>query len=108
MNFVGISACSAGIAHTYIVQEKLEQAAKAMGHTCKVETQGSIGVENQLTASEIAAADAVILAVDIKVNGMERFKGKPTVKVSTEVATKNPIGILKALEAQLLKQKEAE
>ena len=59
MNIVGVSACSAGIAHTYIVQEKLEQAAKAMGHTCKIETQGSIGVENQLTPEEIAAADAV-------------------------------------------------
>ena len=44
MNIVGVSACSAGIAHTYIVQEKLEQAAKAMGHTCKIETQGSIPV----------------------------------------------------------------
>lgn len=98
MKIVGISACSAGIAHTYIVQEKLEQTAKAMGHTCKIETQGSIGVENQLTAQDIAEADVVVLAVDIKVGGMERFKGKPMVKVSTEVATKNPVGLLKSLE----------
>ena len=106
MNIVGVSACSAGIAHTYIVQEKLEQAAKAMGHTCKIETQGSIGVENQLTPEEIAAADAVLLAVDIKVSGMERFKGKPTVKVSTEVATKTPVGLLKSLEKALAQQKK--
>ena len=106
MNIVGVSACSAGIAHTYIVQEKLEQAAKAMGHTCKIETQGSIGVENQLTPEEIAAADAVLLAVDIKVSGMERFKGKPTVKESTEVATKNPVGLLKSLEKALAQQKK--
>lgn len=98
MKIVGISACSAGIAHTYIVQEKLEQTAKAMGHTCKIETQGSIGVENQLTPQDIAEADVVVLAVDIKVGGLERFKGKPTVKVSTEVATKNPVGLLKSLE----------
>lgn len=101
MKIVGVSACSAGIAHTYIVQEKLEQTAKAMGHTCKIETQGSIGVENQLTPEEIAQADVVLLAVDIKVGGMERFKGKPTVKVSTEVATKNPAGLLKSLEKAL-------
>ena len=101
MKIVGVSACSAGIAHTYIVQEKLEQTAKAMGHTCKIETQGSIGVENQLTPEEIAAADVVLLAIDIKIGGMERFKGKPTVKGSTEVATKNPVGLLKSLEKAL-------
>ena len=101
MKFVGVSACSAGIAHTYIVQEKLEQTAKAMGHTCKIETQGSIGVENQLTAHDIAEADAVILAVDIKVQGVERFKGKPTVRVSTETVTKNAVGVLKSLENAL-------
>lgn len=106
MNIVGVSACSAGIAHTYIVKEKLEKVAKLMGHTCKIETQGSIGVEDELTAAEIAAADAVILAIDIKINGMERFKGKQVVKVSTELATKNPAGILKSLQAELAKSKK--
>ncbi len=103
MNIVGVSACSAGIAHTYIVQEKLEKTAKAMGHSCKIETQGSIGVENQLTPEEIAAADIVLLAVDIKVSGADRFKGKPTVKVSTGVATKNPVGLIKSMEKALEK-----
>lgn len=105
MKIVGVSACSAGIAHTYIVQEKLEQTAKAMGHTCKIETQGSIGVDNQLTAAEIAEADIVLLAVDIKIGGMERFKGKPVVKVGTEVATKNPAGLIKSLEKALAQSK---
>lgn len=105
MKFVGVSACSAGIAHTYIVQEKLEQTAKAMGHTCKIETQGSIGIENELTAKEIAEADAVILAVDIKVRGEERFKGKPVVRVSTETVTKNAVGVLKSLEKGLQNRK---
>lgn len=101
MNIVGVSACSAGIAHTYIVQEKLEQTAKKMGHTCKIETQGSIGVENELSAEEIAAADVVLLAIDIKIGGMDRFSGKPVVKVSTEVATKNPAGLIKSIEKKL-------
>ncbi len=107
MNIVGISACSAGIAHTYIVQEKLEQVARKMGHTCKIETQGSIGVENELTPADIEAADVVLLAVDIKVGGMDRFKGKPVVKVSTEVATKNPAGLIKSIEKKLAKGAEA-
>lgn len=106
MFFVGVSACSAGIAHTYIVKEKLEHAAQVQGHTCRIETQGSIGVEDELTAEEIAKADAVILAIDIKIGGMERFKGKPTVKITTEVATKNPAGVIKSVAEALEKKNQ--
>ena len=44
MKIVGVTACTAGIAHTYIVKEKLEQAARKLGYTCRIETQGSIGI----------------------------------------------------------------
>lgn len=90
MKFVGIAACTVGIAHTYIAQEKLETAAKKAGHDMKVETQGTIGIENQLTPKEIADADIVLLAVDVKIQGEERFFGKKIVKVSTETAIKSP------------------
>ena len=53
MKIVGVTACTAGIAHTYIVKEKLEQAARKLGYTCRIETQGSIGIEEQLTPEEI-------------------------------------------------------
>ncbi|HFH9374846.1 TPA: PTS fructose transporter subunit IIB [Streptococcus agalactiae] len=90
MKIVGVAACTVGIAHTYIAQEKLENASKAAGHDVKIETQGTIGIENQLTSEEIAAADIVLLAVDVKIAGEERFEEKKVVKVPTEVAIKSP------------------
>ncbi|MDY4640501.1 MAG: PTS fructose transporter subunit IIB, partial [Erysipelotrichaceae bacterium] len=50
MKIVGVTACTAGIAHTYIVAEKIQKAAEEAGHTCKIETQGTIGVQNELSA----------------------------------------------------------
>ena len=83
MNIVGVTACTVGIAHTYIAQKKIETAAKKAGHNVKIETQGTIGIENPLTADEIAAADIVLLAADVKVTGEERF-------AATETAVKSP------------------
>jgi fructose PTS system EIIB component len=90
MNIVGISACTVGIAHTYIAQEKIEAAAKKAGDTVKIETQGTIGIENSLTEEDIAKADIVLLAVDVQVAGEERFSGKKVVKVPTQTAIKSP------------------
>ena len=60
------------IAHTYMAQEALEQAAKRKGITIKVETHGQIGIENELTPAEIQGAEAVIIAADKDVQA-ERF-----------------------------------
>lgn len=90
MNIVGISACTVGIAHTYIAQEKIEAAAKKAGDTVKIETQGTIGIENPLTEEDIAKADIVLLAVDVQVAGEERFSGKKVVKMPTQTAIKSP------------------
>lgn len=99
MKIVGVAACTVGIAHTYIAQQKLETAAKAAGHEIHVETQGTIGVENPLTQHQIDNADVVILAIDVKISGMERFNGKKIIKVSTEVAVKSPNKLIaKAIE----------
>lgn len=75
---VAITACPTGIAHTYMAAEGLVKAARAAGVEIKVETQGSIGPENVITAAEAAAADAVIIAADTKVSE-DRFVGKPIV-----------------------------
>lgn len=90
MKIVGVCACTVGIAHTYIAQEKLEKAAKKAGFEAKFETQGSIGKENALTPEEIAAADLVILAIDVKIADNERFEGKKVVQISMDVAIKSP------------------
>ena len=90
MKIVGVAACTVGIAHTYIAQEKLENAAKKAGVEIHVETQGTIGIENKLTDEQIKEADIVILAIDVKISGRERFDGKRIIQVPTEIAIKSP------------------
>ncbi len=82
---VGITSCPTGIAHTFMAAEALQKAAKALGHTIKVETQGSVGAKNQLTPEDIAAADAVVIAADTKVD-ISRFAGKRLYSTSTKQA----------------------
>ncbi|WP_227991568.1 fructose PTS transporter subunit IIB [Spiroplasma poulsonii] len=81
---VGITACPTGIAHTFMAKEKMEEAAKAMGLTIKVETQGRGGNENVLTATDIANAKAVILCIDKKITGMDRMNGVSYLETSTK------------------------
>src|SRR5699024_5153950 len=95
MKIVGVAACTVGIAHTYIAQEKLEVAAKKAGYEIAMETQGTIGTENELTAEQIEAADIVILATDVKVSKRERFEGKRIIEVPTEIAVKSPNKLIK-------------
>ena len=85
---VAATGCPTGVAHTFMAQEKLEQAAKAKGVTIKVETHGQIGVENELTPEEISQADVVIIAADKDVND-ERFVGKKIIDVPVIQGIKN-------------------
>ena len=85
---VGITACPTGIAHTFMAAEALQKAARAMGHDIRVETQGSVGAKNVLTAEEIAAADAVVVAADTQVD-TSRFAGKPVYVTSTKQAIRS-------------------
>lgn len=101
MKLVGVCACTVGIAHTYIAKEKLENAAKKRGYEIQVETQGTIGTEDELRSEDIKNADAVILAVDVKIAGMERFDGKRIIKVPTSVAVKSPNRLLDKVEEVL-------
>jgi len=94
MNIVAVTACPTGVAHTYMAAEQLEKTARAAGHAICVETQGAMGIENELPAKEIAAADVVILAVDIEIEHPHRFEGKRIVRVPVSEAIKNPKGVL--------------
>ncbi|MGL4562346.1 MAG: PTS fructose transporter subunit IIABC [Brevinema sp.] len=78
---IAVTACPVGVAHTYVAAEKLKHAAEELGINIKVETNGSIGVENALTDEEISHAKCVILACDRAVE-TERFKGKYKIEVS--------------------------
>lgn len=94
MKIVAVTACPTGIAHTYMAAEQLEKTALAAGHSIRVETQGAMGIENQIPAAEIAAADVAIFAVDIEVEHRDRFEGKKIIQVSVSEAIKNPKGVL--------------
>lgn len=76
MNIVGIAACTAGIAHTYIAKEKLTNVAEDRGHVISLETQGLSGTQDELEQKDIDNADVVLIAADIKIGGRERFEGK--------------------------------
>lgn len=81
MKLLGVTGCPTGIAHTFMAEKALKEAAKKLGCQIKVETNGAIGVENLLTAEEIASADAIIVACDKNVD-LDRFNGKPVLEVS--------------------------
>jgi fructose-specific phosphotransferase system IIB component len=97
MRIVAVTACPTGIAHTYMAAEKLEKTALALGHQIKVETQGAMGIENELSTADIQAADGVIFAVDIAVEQRERFDGKKVVQVPVQDAIKDPKGVIAKL-----------
>lgn len=101
MKIVGVTACPTGIAHTYITKQRIVDAAAECGFPCKIETQGTIGVEDKLTPEEIADADVVLLAIDVKIQGEDRFEGKPVVKCRTEDVMNNTAAFLKKIEEKL-------
>lgn len=84
-DIIAATGCPTGIAHTFMAKEALEKAAAERGLTIKVETHGQVGVENELSKSEIAGAKAVVVAADKDVQA-ERFAGKRMVSVGVSKA----------------------
>ncbi|TLF51712.1 PTS fructose-like transporter subunit IIB [Halomonas urmiana] len=100
---VAVTACPTGVAHTFMAAEALAEAGRSLGHEIRVETQGSVGAQDQLTEEEIDAADLVILACDIEVDAA-RFAGKRVYRTSTGNALKKPKPTIEAA----LKEAEVE
>lgn len=94
MKVVGITACPTGIAHTYMAQESLELALKNLGYDYKIETQGGMGIENELSPEDIADADVAILAVSVVIDGEERFDDIPTLRVDVGRAIKDTDNVI--------------
>ncbi|MCR4410082.1 MAG: PTS fructose transporter subunit IIB [Candidatus Saccharicenans sp.] len=101
MKLVAVTACPTGIAHTYMAAEQLERVAKKMGFSIKVETQGAMGIENELEQDEINEAAAVIFAVGITVQKPERFEGKKIFEFSVQEAIKNAEAILNKVKEEI-------
>lgn len=86
---LAVTACTTGIAHTYMAEEALKKQAAEMGIAIKVETNGARGIDHKLTAEDIQKADGIIVAADKKVE-MNRFVGKPMVQVPVAAAIRQP------------------
>lgn len=93
-SLVAITACAAGIAHTYMAAESLNKAAAARNIEIHVEKQGAKGVEDRITMNQIKRASGVILAHDVRLKDLERFKGLPMVDVPVAEPIKNADAVL--------------
>jgi PTS system fructose-specific IIB component len=81
MKIVAVSACSAGIAHTYMAAEGLKKSALKAGDEIKVEIQGSMGLENRLSQKEIDEADLVLFVTNIHIRDKDRFMNKNVIEM---------------------------
>src|SRR5699024_9560386 len=97
MKILAVTACPVGIAHTYMAAENLQQAGEEMGIDIKVETQGSIGVENELTSKDIEEADGIIIASDKEVS-KERFIGKKLLVVGVQDGIRKPKELIERIQ----------
>lgn len=97
MYVVCVTSCPTGVAHTYMAAEALQKQGEARGWEMKVETQGSGGRENEITAADVARADAAIIAADVSIAGTDRFEPIPTLEVSLAEAIKKTRKVLDEL-----------
>ncbi len=95
---LAVTACPTGIAHTYMAAEALEKAGNELGISVKVETNGSGGVKNRLTAQEIADADGIIVAADKNVE-TARFSGKKVIFVPVSDGIHKPAELIQQIES---------
>lgn len=96
VKIIALTACPVGVAHTYMAAENLQKAGDKMGVDIKVETHGSIGVENKASDEEIAAADGIIIASDTNLN-KTRFQGKPLVNVAVKEGIRQPEALIQRI-----------
>ena len=94
MKIVGVAACPIGIAHTYMAAENLEKVCKEHDFEVKVETKGSIGIENELEQEDIENADLAILAISVEIEGRERFDEIVTYEADVSKCVSNPEQVL--------------
>ena len=98
MKIVGVAACTVGIAHTYMAQKAIQDECAKRGIECKVEAQGGLGIENELSQEDVDSADFVLETVDVCVENEDRFEAKMAegkfLKVGTSEAIADPAKII--------------
>ena len=95
---IALCACPMGLAHTFMAAEAIEVAARARGYDVKIETQGADGIQNELTAEDIAQATVIIHATGITPQNIERFNGVEVYEVELKDAVKNAGGLIDEIE----------
>lgn len=93
MKLVAVTSCPTGIAHSQMAAENLEQTAKEHGHDIKVEVQGAMGAENELSDADIEAAAAAIIAADTSVS-QDRFSSVPLIDGTVKDAVNDAEGMI--------------
>ncbi len=101
MKILGVTACPSGVAHTYMAADALQRACEKAGVECKVETQGSIGVENEITTQDVKDATAVVLTTNMPIKNVERFERLPKVNLSATAVIKSADAIVAKIKSQL-------
>ncbi|MGT2785816.1 PTS fructose transporter subunit IIB [Streptococcus merionis] len=98
MKIVAVTACPTGIAHTYMAQEAIEKECEKRGYDYQVETQGGMGIENELEQDTVDIADVVILAIAVEIEGADRFEEKEeaglVLNIDPGEVIKNPSKVL--------------
>ena len=97
MFIVAVASCPVGIAHTYMAAANLKKAAQAKGIEIKVETQGATGIEDELTAEDIARADGAIIASDVRIKNPGRLEPVPTLTVGGSEAVRDAKSVIEEL-----------
>jgi len=100
MKIIAVTSCPVGMAHTYMASAALKKTAKEMDHEILVETQGSMGIRDKISAQDIAEADIFINSADIAMEEGERFDGKPSYRTTTsKLIKKCPQEMQKAIDS---------
>jgi len=97
MKIVGVSSCPSGVAHTYMAAVALKKSGKKFGINIKIETQGAVGIENEITKEDLKDVDYVILTKEVAIKNEERFAGKKIVRVKISDAVKKSDAIIEKL-----------
>ncbi len=101
MKILGVTACPSGVAHTYMAADAIKRACEKAGIECKVETQGSIGVEDEITVDDLKDATAVILTTNMPIKNADRFAEIPKVKMDAGTIIRAADSIVGKIKDQL-------
>lgn len=102
---IALCACPMGLAHTFMAAQALEEAAVDAGYEVKIETQGADGIQNRLTAQDIAEA-IIIHSVAVTPEDNERFESRDVYEITLQDAIKNAAGIIKEIEEMIASEQQ--